>query len=336
MPGIGRMAHELRTYLIDGLQYCSWSRRIFEQLREGRVDAVHATVSYHGNFRDAVRDLCRWNRLLERHSDLIVPGRSSFDVERAHESNRTAIFFGLQNPSPIEDDIDLVEILYALGIRFMQITYNNQSLLASGCHESSDSGLTRMGREVVDEMNRVGMVVDLSHCGRTSALEAARYSKRPVAVTHANPRWWKDVERNVSDDLMEVLSDTGGMIGFSIYPLHLAEGSECKAESFAEMIARCAETFGIDILGIGSDLCQDQPGSVLRWMREGRWKRTRTEESGNDRAEFPPQPAWFKDNTDFANIAEALAGVGFDSPEINKIMGGNWMRFFESSFGASD
>ena len=336
MPGICRMAHELRTYLIDGLQYCSWSRRIFEQMRKGRVDAVHATVSYHGNFRDAVRDLCRWNRLLEMHSDLIVPGRSSFDVERANESGRTAIFFGLQNPSPIEDDIDLVEVLHALGIRFMQITYNNQSLLASGCCESSDSGLTRMGREVVDEMNRVGMVVDLSHCGRKSALEAARYSKRPVAVTHANPRRWKDVARNVSDELLEILSDTGGMIGFSIYPFHLAGGSDCKIESFAEMIARCAETFGVDILGIGSDLCQDQPGSVLRWMREGRWKKVNAESAEHGRAEFPPQPAWFKDNTDFANIAEALAGVGFDGREISRIMGGNWMRFFELSFGASD
>ena len=330
------MVHEIRTYLVDGLQYCNWSRRIFEQMRKGRVDAVHATVSYHGNFRDAVRDLCRWNRLFEMNSDLIIPGRSSLDVERANESNRTAIFLGLQNPSPIEDDIDLVEILYALGIRFMQITYNNQSLLASGYSESSDSGLTRMGREVVDEMNRVGMVVDLSHCGRKSALEAARYSRRPVAVTHANPRWWKDVERNVPDELLEVLSDTGGMIGFSIYPLHLAGGSDCKAESFAEMIARCAETFGVDILGIGSDLCQDQPGSVLSWMREGRWKKTSAEKVDHDRAEFPPQPAWFKDNTDFANIAEALAGVGFDGQEIDKIMGGNWMRFFESSFGASD
>ena len=125
---------------------------------------------------------------------------------------------GLQNPSPIEDDIALVEVLCALGIRFMQLTYNNQSLLASGCYEATDSGLTRMGREVVEEMNRVGMVVDLSHCGPSSALEAASCSKRPVAVTHANPRWWKDVERNVSDELLEVLSGTSGMIGFSLYP----------------------------------------------------------------------------------------------------------------------
>ena len=330
------MAHESRSYLVDGLQYCRWSRRIFEQMREGGVDAVHATASYHGNFRDAVRDLCRWNRLFEMNSDLIIPGRSSSDVERANRSNRTAIILGLQNPSPIEDDIALVEVLCALGIRFMQLTYNNQSLLASGCYEATDSGLTRMGREVVEEMNRVGMVVDLSHCGPSSALEAASCSKRPVAVTHANPRWWKDVERNVSDELLEVLSGTSGMIGFSLYPLHLADGSACTAEAFAEMIAHCAEKFGVDILGIGSDLCQDQPGSVLRWMRDGRWKRPCFEEPENARIEFPPQPAWFRSNADFPNIAAALAGVGFDRQEIDRIMGGNWMRFFELSFGASD
>ena len=330
------MVQERRSYLVDGLQYCRWSRRIFEQMREGGVDAVHATVSYHGNFRDAVRDLNRWNRLFEMNSDLIIPGRSSFDVERANRSNRTAVFLGLQNPSPIEDDIDLLEILFVLGIRFMQLTYNNQSLLASGCYESSDSGLSRMGYEVVDEMNRVGMVVDLSHCGQKSALEAASFSKRPVAVTHANPRWWKDVKRNVSDELLEVLSSTSGMIGFSLYPLHLADGSDCTVEAFAEMIARCAEKFGIDILGIGSDLCQDQPGSVLRWMRDGRWKRSCFEEPENARIEFPSQPSWFRDNTDFGNIAEALAMVGFDNHEIGKIMGGNWVRFFEASFGAQD
>ena len=100
--------------------------------------------------------------------NLIFPGNSGDDVRLARETNRTAIFFGFQNPSPIEDDIGLVQILYQLGARFMQLTYNNQSLLATGCYEDYDSGLTRMGREVVTEMNRVGMVVDMSHSGEKS------------------------------------------------------------------------------------------------------------------------------------------------------------------------
>lgn len=317
--------------LIDGLQYCYWTREVFEQMRRGGVDAVHATVSYHGNFRDAVRDLTCWNRLFEANSDLILPGRRGENVVSAKESGRTAIFLGLQNPSPIEDDIGLVEILHALGIRFMQITYNNQSNLASGYTEANDSGLTRMGREAVREMNRVGMAVDLSHCGERSALEATEASERPVAVTHANPRWWHPSPRNLSDDLMKAVCATGGVLGFSLYPLHMPEGSGCTLASFAEMVARCAETLGAEHLGIGSDLCQGRPDGTLRWMREGRWKKPPVERGGADES-LPKTPSWFRNNRDFGNIATALADVGFSSGEVGAIMGGNWKRFFDESF----
>ena len=109
------------------------------------------------------------------------------DIDRARETGRTAIFFGFQNPSPIEDDIGLVEIVHSLGARFMQLTYNNQSLLATGCYEKEDTGITRMGRQVIKEMNRVGLVVDMSHSADCSTIEAAEISERPIAITHANP-----------------------------------------------------------------------------------------------------------------------------------------------------
>ena len=111
-------------------------------------------------------------------------------MDRARETGRTAIFFGSQNPSCIEDDIGLVEVLHTLGLRFMQLTYNNQSLLATGCYEDDDTGLTRMGRAVVAEMNRVGLVIDMSHSGDRSTLEAIEHSTRPIAITHANPSSW--------------------------------------------------------------------------------------------------------------------------------------------------
>ena len=99
------------------------------------------------------------------------------DVEKAKKLNKTAIIFGFQNPSPIEDDIGLVEILHRLGGRFMQLSYNNQSLLATGCYEENDPGITRMGKEVIKEMNRVGMVVDMSHSSEKSTLQAIEYPK---------------------------------------------------------------------------------------------------------------------------------------------------------------
>ena len=136
-------------FVIDGLQYANWSEKIFKQMCEGNVDAVHVTITYHENFRETVLQIEKWNQFFEEFPDLIFQGKTAEDLKLARETGRTAIFFGSQNPSCIEDDIGLVEILHTLGLRFMQLTYNNQSLLATGCYEADDTVLTRMGREVV-------------------------------------------------------------------------------------------------------------------------------------------------------------------------------------------
>jgi len=247
------------TYLIDGLQYSNWSEAIFRQLRAGGVDAVHVTLTYHETFRETVARLAAWNRWFETWPDLIFQGFTADDLARARATGRTAIFFGAQNPSCIEDDIGLVEILHRLGLRFMQLSYNNQSLLATGCYEAEDPGLTRMGREVVAEMNRVGMVVDMSHSADRSTLQAVEQSSRPIAITHANPALWHPARRNKPDAVIAALAETGGMLGFSLYPHHLKGGRACDLHDFCTMIARTAERHGSHFLGIGSDLCQDQP-----------------------------------------------------------------------------
>ena len=185
-----------RPYLIDCLQYANWSEKIFRQMNEGGVDAVHVTIAYHETFREMVLNVEAFNRWFERLPDVIFQGRTGDDVRLARETGRTAIFFGFQNPSPIEDDIGLVEICHTLGARFMQLSYNNQSLLATGCYEAEDPGITRMGRQVIAEMNRVGLVIDMSHSAERSTLEAIEISSRPIAITHANPTFWHPALRN--------------------------------------------------------------------------------------------------------------------------------------------
>ncbi len=320
--------------LIDGCQYANWSEKIFREIHEGGVSAVHVTICYHEDFRETVVNMADWNRMFERFPDLIVPGRTADDVRRAHADGRTAIVFGFQNCSPIEDDIGLVEICHQLGARFMQLTYNNQSLLATGCYEENDTGVTRMGRQVIAEMNRVGLVVDMSHSGERSTLEAIEISDRPIAITHANPSFWHPALRNKSDNVLKALGESGGMLGFSLYPHHLKDKSDCTVESFCDMVARTADLMGIDHIGLGSDLCQDQPDSVVEWMRVGRWTKDIDygEGSAGD-AGFPPMPSWFGGNLDFGNIANGLRAHGFADADVEKVMGGNWLRFFEESFG---
>ena len=323
-------------YLVDGLQYANWSPKIFRQMREGGVDAIHVTIAYHENFRETVLNIEQWNRWFEQFPDLIFHGEWASDIDKARDTGRTAIFFGFQNPSPIEDDIGLVEILHKLGARFMQLSYNNQSLLATGCYEAEDPGITRMGRQVIKEMNRVGMVVDMSHSADRSTIEAAEISQRPIAITHANLHAWQPALRNKRDDVVRAVTQNGGMMGFSLYPHHLKGKSDCTVESFCEMIAQAAERFGVEHFGIGSDLCQDQPDSVVEWMRVGRWSKEIDYGEGSAAAPgFPPMPAWFEDNRHFGNITAGLRAVGFDDAEVAGLMGGNWYRFFEESFSAA-
>ncbi|MEE2995836.1 MAG: membrane dipeptidase [Pseudomonadota bacterium] len=320
--------------VIDGCQYANWSEKIFREMNEGGVSAVHVTICYHEDFRETVQNMADWNRMFECHPELIMPGRTADDVREAYANGKTAIVFGFQNCSPIEDDIGLVEICHQLGARFMQLTYNNQSLLATGCYEKNDTGVTRMGRQVIAEMNRVGLVVDMSHSGERSTLEAIEISERPIAITHANPTFWHPALRNKSDAVLKALGDSGGMLGFSLYPHHLRGKSDCTAEDFCDMAARSANLMGVDHIGIGSDLCQDQPDSVVNWMRVGRWTKDIDYGEGSAAdAGFPPALSWFGSNLDFGNIAEGLRVRGFNEDDVEKVMGGNWLRFFEQSFG---
>ena len=321
--------------LIDAVQYSNWSRKIFEQMHSAGIAAVCATICYHETFRETVANIERWRTLFVENADLIVPCGSSSDIRSAINAGKTGIVLALQNCSPIEDDIGLVEILHLLGIRTMQLTYNNQSLLAAGCYEEQDSGLTRFGLQVVTEMNRVGMLIDMSHSGERSTLQAIEKSARPIAITHANPSSWHPSIRNKSPTVLLELARSGGMLGFSIYPHHLNKGPDCSLVEFCEMIARTADLMGLDHLGIGSDLCQDQPDSVVQWMRNGRWtKKLDYGEGSASNPGFPNQPSWFRTNEDFPRISDGLGEVGFSAQETAQIMGGNWLRFFEEAFKA--
>ena len=324
---------ERPSLIIDGLQYAKWSERIFREMHDGGVSAVHVTISYWEDFRETVERLIEWNRRFETHGDLIVPGCTAGDVRNAQAQGKTAIIFGAQNCSPIEDHIGLLEILHGLGLRFMQLSYNNQSLLATGCYEREDPGITRMGREAIREMNRVGLVIDMSHSAERSTLEAIEISERPIAITHANPHGWHGALRNKSDAVLRALGESGGMLGLSLYPHHLKDGSDCTLRSFCEMAARTADLMGVERLGMGSDLCQDQPDSVVEWMRNGTWTKSLDYGEGSAKqAGFPPQPDWFRGNLDFGAIAQGLRDVGFGEDDVRKIMGENWLVFFERSF----
>ena len=317
------------NYRIDNLQYCNWSREIFQINNEAKLDAVHVTIAYHEDFDEVKKNVETWNKHFQEYKNLIIHGKTFQDIEKAHQEKKTAIFFGFQNCSPIEDDIDLVEAVHKIGARFMQLTYNNQSLLATGCYEQNDSGVTRMGKEVIKEMNRVGVVVDMSHSAEKSTFDAINLSSKPIAITHANPSFWFAAKRNKSKELLKALADSGGMLGLSLYPHHLKDISNCTLESFCEMAAKTTELIGVKHVGIGSDLCIRQPNSAVEWMRNGTWTKTKDYgEGSSNNPHFPKQPKWFEDARGFKNLEQGLKKVGFQETEVNDILGNNWYNFY--------
>ena len=327
-----------KSLVCDCLETGHWDRARFEAARQGDLDCVHVTLGVWEDFRETVREITRWRRLLEENADLATVANTVDDVVRANENNQTAFVFGLQNTAAFEDDIELIGVLHDLGIRIAQITYNIQNLVGSGCWEPADRGLsTTYGRGVVREMNRVGMLIDLSHVGEATSQEAAELSERPVSITHANPRDFvgEDVElpfRNKSTRLVKTVCEKGGVIGLSPYPRMSRGGSDSTLKQFCEMVEWTVELVGPQSVGIGTDLNLGNENKMA-WFRKDRFAREFAVQPKGGPTRWPD---WFSSPAHFGGIAEGLRDRGFEQDVIDGVMGGNWMRLFDESFKPMD
>jgi membrane dipeptidase len=311
---------------IDGLQCSNFNRSELEELRRGGLTCVTPTLAFWEDAGETMDALGWWRDLARSNADLIVIARSADDIRAAHLQGRTAILLGTQNSSPIEDRLRYVELFHDMGLRVMQLTYNNQNAIGGSCYDPVDSGLSRFGREVVREMNRVGMIIDLSHVGEKTGMDALRASDTPVAINHANPISLYDHPRNKSDELLQALADTGGVLGLATYQ-NLNGPWTASIQTWVDLVRRTVDLMGIDYVALGTDFCRNTGDTELQWMRKGRW--TRSEQAGAGSIS-PSQPTWMDSPANFPDLAAALARHGgFAEDEVAKIMGGNWMRYYE-------
>ena len=317
--------------VIDAAQEEVWGRQVFEQWHTGGLACVVASFLAWENARQALDLLAEWPRLFRTCADLVTPAVSASDIRAAKNAGKVAVLFEFQNTSPLEENLDFVGLFNELGIKIMQLTYNNQNAAGSGCYETSDGGLTRWGRELVREMNTVGVLVDLSHVGERTSLEAIDFSRRPVSMTHANPSSFTGKtalwQRTKSDATLKALAARGGVVGLAAYPNMLKGGRDATLEEFSEMVAYTADLVGIDHVGIGSDLHWSVSVEHLQWVRSGRWTR--------DVPHIEPNSwdlDWLKSSEDFPHLFDALRARGCSVEEIGAVMGGNWLRLYEESF----
>ena len=170
----------------------------------------------------------------------------------------------------------------------------------------------------------------MSHSAEKSTFDAIKISEKPIAITHSNPAFWHPAKRNKSSDLLKALSENGGILGLSLYPHHLKDTTSCTLESFCEMAAKTADIMGVNNIGIGSDLCLNQPDTIVEWMRNGTWSKSKNfGEGSKSKPGFPKQPKWFEDARGFVNLEAGLKKVGFSDVETDGILGNNWYNFYK-------
>jgi membrane dipeptidase len=224
-----------------------------------------------------MRNIGEWLRWFREYADLIMPVRSAGDIERAGHAGKTGIILGFQNVSAFEDQLAYVQLFKELGVGVAQIAYNTQNLVGTGCYESRDAGLSDFGREVIAEMNGVGMLCDLSHVGPVTSRDVILASTKPVAYTHVLPAALKPHPRNKSDEEMRFIAARGGFVGVTMFPPFLARGNDATVEDYVAAIDYVAGIAGEDNVGIGTDFTQDQDKAsssgyvTTRDMLAGSW-----------------------------------------------------------------
>ncbi|WP_053386400.1 dipeptidase [Leucobacter japonicus] len=307
------------------------NRPALEEIAAGGLGAMTVTVGFWEDATESMDQLVKWRYMAEDNADLVEIAYRSGDIRRIAESGRTAIILGFQNVSFLQGRLGYVELFARMGTRVGQLTYNIQNDLGGSCYEPHDSGLSRYGAYVVQEMNRCGMAVDLSHVGEQTTLDAIEASAEPVAITHANPATLAPHARNKSDRVLDALRERDGVIGVSVY--RNLVGAYTTPERWSELVAWTVDRVGIDRVGIGTDLDQNGGFAYVEWMRQGRWAReTQYGASGPAKPGPTPPLDWFSTPAQFPNAEQCLRARGFSDDEVAKIMGENWLHFYDTVF----
>mgnify|MGYP001162241939 CR=1 FL=1 len=313
------------SVVIDGLNVSNWeSPSVYNSLHSGNVTAINATIAVWEHYTEAIDNISQWLKRFRERSDTVSPVNSVQDILDAKKNGKTGVIFGWQNATPIENDLDRLDLFYKLGVRIIQVTYNERNLLGNGCWERNDEGLSNFGIDAVKEMNRLGILIDLSHVGDQTTLDTIELSEHPVACTHANARSFVDNRRNKTDDALKLLADKGGVVGATAWPPFLRNGWESTLTDFGDAIEDMVERVGINHVGVGTDYTQDQSKEwfdVLMSQQGTKFLPRRLEYP-----EVPTHPEGIETPDKMSNIAAELTNRGFTESDVSKILGGNWLR----------
>jgi membrane dipeptidase len=303
--------------------------------RASGLTAVNLTVGALGSgtdvFEQTFKTIGYWEREIDSHPDALMRIKSAKDLDRAKESRRLGIIYGFQDATPLGDDPDRVELFSRFGVRVIQLTYNRRNLLGDGCLEPGNAGLSRLGAQVMERMNGLGVLVDLSHCGHRTTLDGIATSKRPVAITHTGCASIADLPRNKTDEELRRLAEKGGVVGIYCMPFLRAKGQPMAADLIRH-VEHAVDVCGEDHVGIGTDggisAVELTPEYVKRF-RDSVADRRRLGISAPGESEdvytFLPD---LNTPRRFETLAAMLRERGHSERRVEKILGGNFARLF--------
>ncbi|NMG00558.1 dipeptidase [Aromatoleum toluolicum] len=313
--------------VIDGLIIAKWNRELFEDMRRGGLTAANCTVSVWEGFQATIDNIVMVNRLMADSTDLVMPVHTAADIGKAKDAGKTGIILGFQNAHAFEDKLGYVEIFKKLGVGIVQMCYNTQNLVGTGCYER-DGGLSGFGREVVAEMNRVGIMCDLSHVGAKTSEEVILESNKPVCYSHCLPSGLKEHPRNKSDAELKFIADHGGFVGVTMFAPFLKKGIESTIDDYAEAIEYVMNIVGEDAIGIGTDFTQGHDQTFFEWLTHDKGYARRLTNFGKI-----VNPLGIRTVGEFPNLTETLLKRGMSERVVRKVMGENWVRVLRDVWG---
>ena len=270
-----------------------------------------------------MKNVAAWKQRFEANADIITQVYAAEDITRARTDGRLGIFLGWQNSSGIDDYLPFIPLFAELGIRVIQLTYNTANAVGCGCYESEDGGLTDFGHEVVYELNRANILIDLSHVGTRTANEAIAASRTPVCFSHTLTTAHNPHPRNKSDDQLRLLAHHDGFVGATLFPAFLPHGYDSTLEDYLDAVEHLIDLLGETQVGIGTDFMLGRDEAFRRWIsRDKGYGRMRI---NNGDGTFPH--CFGTPETIFELLRSGMQQRGWRTDRIDRVLGENWLRF---------
>lgn len=322
-----------RRFLLD--------ERTITDMRASGIDAVNWTIGYVAGpiepYEFSVGDIAVYDRMIRDQSQHVLKVLSAADIQRARRERKVGIIYGFQNATMMGEDATRVDTFADLGVRIIQLTYNIPNTLGDGSMAPQNRGLTPFGREVVARLNANRVMVDLSHSGQNTCLDAVRASTQPISINHTGCRALTDLPRNKTDEELRLVAERGGFVGIYFMPF-LDLSGQARAEHVVAHIEHALNVCGEDVVGIGTDGPVTQIDDLDAYAERLAEENARRVAAGIAAAGESPRTYPFvvdlRGPTQFFDLAERLRARGHSRARIEKILGLNFLRYARDVWGA--